>query len=72
MLFFSSLSANTLHQLYVLEYFLEKISEFTPNINLKYNKNYSKSYKSLKSTQNFYNDLLLLVPILIEMNRLIV
>ncbi len=41
---------------YVLEYFLEKISEFTPNINLKYNKNYSKSFKSLKSTQNFYNE----------------
>ena len=27
---------------YVLEYFLEKISEFTPNTNLKYKKNYSK------------------------------
>ena len=41
---------------YVLEYFLEKISELTPNTNLKYNKNYSKSFKSLKSTQNFYNE----------------
>jgi len=36
--------------------FLEKISELTPNTNLKYNKNYSKSFKSLKSTQNFYNE----------------
>ena len=27
---------------YVLEYFLDKISEFTPNTNLKYKKNYSK------------------------------
>ncbi len=41
---------------YVLEYFLEKISELTPNINFKYNKNYSKITKSLKSTQNFYNE----------------
>ena len=41
---------------YVLEYFLDKISEFTPNTNLKYNQNYSKPSKSLKSTQNFYNE----------------
>ena len=41
---------------YVLEYFLDKISEFTPNTNFKYNQNYSKPSKSLKSTQNFYNE----------------
>ena len=41
---------------YVLEYFLEKISELTPNTNLKYKKNYSKITKSLKSTQNYYNE----------------
>ncbi len=41
---------------YVLEYFLEKISELTPNTNLKYKKNYFKTTKSLKSTQNYYNE----------------
>ena len=41
---------------YVLEYFLEKISEFTPNTNLKFNKHFSKPSRSLKSTQNFYNE----------------
>ena len=41
---------------YVLEYFLEKISELTPNTNFKYNKNYSKLTKSLKSTQNYFNE----------------
>ncbi len=41
---------------YVLEFFLEKISELTPNTNFKYNKNYSKFTKSLKSTQNYYNE----------------
>ncbi len=41
---------------YMLEYFLEKISELTPNINFKYNKNYTKLTKSLKSTQNYYNE----------------
>ncbi len=41
---------------YVLEYFLEKIYELTPNTNVKYKKNYSKITKSLKSTQNYYNE----------------
>ena len=41
---------------YVLEYFLEKISELTPNTNFKYKKNYTKLTKSLKSTQNYYNE----------------
>ena len=41
---------------YVLEYFLEKVSELIPNTNFKYKKNYSKTAKSLKSTQNYYNE----------------
>ena len=41
---------------YVLEYFLEKVSELTPNTNFKYKNNYSKSSRSLKSTQNYYNE----------------
>ncbi len=41
---------------YVLEYFLDKISELTPNTISKYKKNYSKITKSLKSTQNYYNE----------------
>jgi len=41
---------------YVLEYFLGKVSELTPNINFKYKKNYSKPLQSLKSTQNYYNE----------------
>ena len=41
---------------YVLEYFLGKVSELTPNINFKYKKNYVKPARSLKSTQNYYNE----------------
>ena len=41
---------------YVLEYFLEKVSELTPNSNLKYKKNNFKFTRSLKSTQNHYNE----------------
>ncbi len=41
---------------YVLEYFLEKVFELTPNTNFKYKKNYTKPTKSLKSTQNYYNE----------------
>ncbi len=41
---------------YVLEYFLEKISDLSPNTNFKYKKNYTKITKSLKSTQNYYNE----------------
>ncbi len=41
---------------YVLEYFLGKVSELTPNTNFKFKKNYSKPTKSLKSTQNYYNE----------------
>ncbi len=41
---------------YIFEYFLDKISELTPNTSLKYKNNYSKITKSLKSTQNYYNE----------------
>ncbi len=41
---------------YVLEYFLEKVSELTPNTNFKNKKYYSRPIKSLKSTQNYYNE----------------
>tara|TARA_B100001123_G_scaffold106783_1_gene124184 strand:- start:531 stop:1151 length:621 start_codon:yes stop_codon:yes gene_type:complete len=41
---------------YVLEYFLDKINELTPNINKKYKKSFSRNVKSLKSTQDHYNE----------------
>ncbi len=41
---------------YTLEYFLEKVSELTPNINSKFSKNYIKSPKSLTKTKNYYNE----------------
>ena len=41
---------------YVLEYFLEKVSELTPNTNLKFRKINPKPAKSLKSTQEYYNE----------------
>jgi len=41
---------------YILEYFLDKISELTPNINKKYKQTFSRKAKSLKSTQDYYNE----------------
>ena len=41
---------------YTLEFFLEKISELTPNINLKYQKTYKSFPKSLAKTKNYYNE----------------
>ena len=41
---------------YVLEYFLDKISELTPNINKRYKQPFRKNTKSLKSTQSYYNE----------------
>jgi len=41
---------------YTLEYFLEKVSELTPNINSKYQKNYKIFPKSLAKTKNYYNE----------------
>ena len=41
---------------YTLEYFLEKVSELTPNINSKFNKNYKKFPKSLAKTKSYYNE----------------
>ncbi len=41
---------------YTLEYFLEKISELTPNINSKYSQNYKSFPRSLKKTKNYFNE----------------
>ena len=41
---------------YTLEYFLEKVSELTPNINSKFSKNYVKSPKPLDKTKSYYNE----------------
>jgi len=51
---------------YVLEYFLDKISELTPNINKKNKKLFNVKTKSLKSTQNYYNETKYLKPIEIK------
>ena len=48
---------------YVLEFFLDKINQLTPNINNNYKKSYSKNTKSLKSTQNYYNETKSLQPV---------
>ena len=41
---------------YTLEYFLEKVSELTPNINSMFGKNYKTSPKSLAKTKSYYNE----------------
>ena len=41
---------------YILEFFLEKISQLTPNINKLEKKFYTKPTKSLKSTQKQFNE----------------
>ena len=41
---------------YILEFFLEKISSFTPNINETKRKFIPKKIKSLKSTQKYFNE----------------
>ena len=51
---------------YVLEYFLDKISELTPNINKKNKGFINKQTKSLKKTQNYYNETKSLKPIEIK------
>ena len=51
---------------YILEYFLEKIYELTPNINLKNKKIYIKTTKSLKTTRTYYNETKSLKPIEIK------
>ena len=51
---------------YILEYFLEKIYELTPNINLKNKIKYTKNTKSLKTTQSYYNETKSLKPIEIK------
>ncbi|MDC3043417.1 DNA primase [Candidatus Pelagibacter sp.] len=41
---------------YTLEYFLEKVSELTPNINSKFKKNHKIFPKSLAKTKSYYNE----------------
>ena len=41
---------------YTLEYFLEKISELTPNINFKFSKQFKSPIKSLEKTKNYFNE----------------
>ncbi len=41
---------------YTLEYFLEKVSELTPNINSMFGKNYKTPPKSLAKTKSYYNE----------------
>ena len=48
---------------YVLEFFLDKINQLTPNINNNHKKSYSKNTKSLKSTQNYFNETKTLQPV---------
>ena len=51
---------------YMLEFFLDKISELTPNINRKNKSFFPKQTKSLKKTQNYYNETKFLKPIEIK------
>ena len=48
---------------YVLEFFLDKVSQLTPNINNTYKKSFVKKAKSLQSTQNYYNETKTLKPV---------
>ena len=41
---------------YTLEYFLEKISDLTPNINSKFSRRIKSSPKSLAKTKDYYNE----------------
>jgi len=43
-------------QKYVLEYFLERVSSFTPHLNNNKKKFLTKKLKSLKSTQKYFNE----------------
>ena len=51
---------------YVLEFFLDKISELTPNINRRNKIFIPRQTKSLKKTQNYYNETKSLKPIEIK------
>ena len=48
---------------YVLEFFLDKVSQLTPNINNTYKKSFVKKAKSLQATQNYYNETKTLKPV---------
>ena len=51
---------------YVLEFFLDKVSELTPNINNRNKSFINKQTKSLKKTQNYFNETKSLKPIEIK------
>ena len=51
---------------YVLEFFLDKISELTPNINKKNKSFFFKQTRSLKKTQIYYNETKSLKPVEIK------
>ena len=48
---------------YILEYFLEKLSLFTPHSNFNKKKFFQKKIKSLKSTQKYFNESKSLSPL---------
>ena len=48
---------------YVLEYFLEQVSQLTPHSNMRKKQFYVKKTKSLKSTQKYFNETMSLTPI---------
>ena len=48
---------------YVLEFFLNKISQLTPNINNSHKNSFVKKAKSLLSTKNYYNETKNLKPV---------
>ena len=51
---------------YILEFFLDKIAELTPNINKKNKSFFSKQTRSLKKTQIYYNETKSLKPVEIK------
>ena len=51
---------------YILEYFLDEISQLTPNINKKNKNTYYRPIKILKTTKNIYNEIKSLKPIEIK------
>ena len=59
----SSTIKDDLIKKYVLEYFLEQVSQLTPHSNMRKKQFYVKKTKSLKSTQKYFNETMSLAPI---------
>ena len=59
----SSTIKDDLIKKYVLEYFLEQVSQLTPHSNMRKKQFYVKKTKSLKSTQKYFNETMSLTPI---------